>query len=122
MIRTARIVSFAIGAAVLGWQGVNAANGRFVHFFLIPDVVIGCMLIAAGSWPSERAAAVAMLAGHAAMAAVFLCASGGRLLVEPEKFDAGTRLATFGMVLCALIAGGIGRWLARRSDGSSTSP
>lgn len=114
MIRVARVISFALGAAVLGWQGVNASHGRFVHFFLVPDLVIGAGLIAGAFWPVERVAALAMLAGHSAMAAVFLCATSGRLLMEPEKYDPGTRLTTIGLVPCVVVAFGLGRWLARR--------
>lgn len=119
MIRRARAASLLIGGAVLGWQFVNAAKGRFLHFFLVPDLVVGAILLMAGLWPARRAAAIAMLAGHAAMAAIFLCATSGRLLVAPEQYDAGTRLTTFGILPCVAVAVGIGRWLAVGPDPNS---
>jgi len=113
MIRLARAAALLIGGSVLGWQVVNAAHGRFVHAFLVPDLVIGVLLIVAAACPSERVAAVAMLAGFAAMAAVFLSATCGRLTMEPHAFDAGTRLTTLGFVPCVTAALALGRWLAR---------
>ncbi len=114
MIRLARATALLLGGSVLGWQIVNAANGRFVHFFLAPDLLFGTLLLVAALWPWERLAAVAMLAGFAAMGAVFLSATCGRLLMEPERFDFGTGLTTLGLIPCVAASLGLGRWLVRR--------
>jgi cytochrome bd-type quinol oxidase subunit 1 len=110
MIRAARLTAAAVGLAVLAWQIWNARNGRFVHAFLVSDVVVAVLLIAASAWPGERPAATLMMAGFAAMAAVFLSATTGRLLVGGE-FDPGTVLTAVGLLPCLLGAIGLGRRL-----------
>jgi len=117
MIRIARIVAALLGVAVLAWQVGNAARGRFVHPFLIPDLAIAPGLIVAAAWPADRPAALGMLAGFSAMAGVFLAATTGRLLVG-GRFDLGTALTTAGLVPCAACAVGLGRWLNQRLAGS----
>lgn len=104
-----RATAGGLALAVLGWQGVNAASGRFVHPFLIADLVVGVALIVSASWPGDRGPALAMLAGFAAMAGVLLAASTGRLLAG--GFDAGTRLAAIGVVPCLTGAIALGRHL-----------
>ena len=118
MIRRTRIVAALLGLAVLAWQVVNAARGRFVHAFLIPDLVIAPALIIASAWPNERRAALGMLAGYSAMAGVFLAATTGRLIVE-DSYDLGTTLTTAGLLPCVICAVGLARWLNQRMAGSS---
>jgi hypothetical protein len=111
MIRLARVTALGLGLAVLGWQGWNAYNGRFVHAFLISDLVIGLLLVVASAWPGDRTAAVLMLAGFSAMAGVFLSATTGRIL-PGSAFDPGTVLTTLGLIPCLIGAIGLGRRLS----------
>ncbi len=111
MSRHPRIVAYALGLAVLGWQAWNAARGRFLHPFLIADIGVGIGLIVAASWPGQRGPAVALLAGFAALGGIFLAASTGRLLLG--GLDAGTVLAGFGILPCLVEAIALGRWLSR---------
>jgi ABC-type thiamin/hydroxymethylpyrimidine transport system permease subunit len=112
MILPARITAAALGLAVLAWQAVNARNGRFLHPFLVADLIIGLWLVAAALWPGRRGPAAALLAGVSALAGVFLAATTGRALTG--GYDLGTFLTTLGLVPCLACAFGLGLWLARR--------
>jgi hypothetical protein len=114
MIRFSRAVALVLGLAVLGWQAVNARNGRLVHLFLVADLAIGLALIVAALWPGERGAAAGMLAAFSALAGVFLAATTGRLLLG--GYDLGTALTSLGLVPCLACAGALGRWLAQRPE------
>ncbi|SIN76727.1 hypothetical protein SAMN05444166_0729 [Singulisphaera sp. GP187] len=113
MIRQARATAFGLGLAVLGWQGWNAHQGRFVHAFLVADLVVGLFLVVAAAWPSDRTATALMMAGFSAMAAVFLSATTGRLLLG-NAFDPGTVLTTVGLVPCLVGAIVLGQRLLLR--------
>lgn len=115
MIRLTRGMAMSLGLAVLGWQGWNASHGRFVHAFLISDLVVGLLLVVASAWPTERAATTLMLAGFSAMAAVFLSATTGRMLLG-RAFDPGTVLTTLGLIPCLVGAIILGRRLADRGS------
>lgn len=110
-MRLARFTALSLGLAVLGWQGWNAQNGRFVHVFLISDLVVALLLIVAAGWSRDRTAAALMLAGFSAMTAVFLSATTGRWLVG-AKFDPGTVLTTLGLLPCLAGAIVLGRKLS----------
>ena len=60
-------------------------------------------------WPGDRGPAVAMLAGFAAPAGVFLAATTGGLLVD--GFDPGRALTTLGLVPCLAGRVVLSRWL-----------
>ena len=108
----ARFSGAALGLVVLGWQGVNAWNGRFVHPFLVADLVAGLVLVAAAVWPGDRGAGLALLAAFAALGGVLLSASTGRWL-EGGGFDRGRVLAAVGVVPCAAAVVLLARRLAR---------
>lgn len=110
-MRLARWTALILGLAVLGWQGWNARNGRFVHAFLVSDIVVALLLVVASRWSSNRTAAVLMMAGFSAMAAIFLSATTGRLLLG-NAFDPGTVLTTFGLIPCLIGAIVLGRGLS----------
>ncbi len=74
-------------AGLAGLEYVS--HGRFVHAFLVSDLVVGLLLVVASAWPTERTATTLMLAGFSAMAAVFLSATTGRILLG-RAFDPGT--------------------------------
>ena len=114
MILAARITAASLGLAVLAWQVVNARRGRFVHPFLVADLVLGLFLVAAAVLPGRRGPALAMLAGFAALAGVFLSATTGRLLLG--GYDTGTALTTLGLVPCLAGALGLARWLLREPN------
>ena len=114
MIRLARVAAVGVGAGVLAWQVVNAVQGRFVHAFLIPDLVIAPILIGAALCPADRWAAPVLLAGFAAMAGVFLAAATGRL-ISGRQLDPGTWMTTVGLVPCLACALGLGRWLGQQT-------
>jgi hypothetical protein len=97
--------------AVLGWQVVNAAHGRWLHPFLIADLVVGGFLIGAAFWPGRRGSMLAMLAGFSALAGVFLSATTSRLLLG--GYDLGTALTSLGLIPCLVYAIGLGIILAR---------
>jgi hypothetical protein len=46
-MRGLRTLALGFGIAVLAWQGWNARNGRFVHPFLVSDVVVALLLVVA---------------------------------------------------------------------------
>lgn len=108
MIRLARWMALTLGLAVLGWQGWNAHKGRFVHPFLVSDIVVGLLLVVASAWPSDRTATALMLACFSALGAVFLSATTSRLLLG-AAFDPGTVLATLGLIPCLIGAIVLGR-------------
>ena len=118
MLRRARTTAAALGLAVLAWQVGNAARGRFVHPFLVADLILGVGLIVASAWPGRRGPALAIFAGFAALGGVFLAASTGRALLG--GFDVGTGLAGLGIVPCLVGAIGLGRWLMQSEAGPPT--
>lgn len=97
-LRTARRTAALLGLVVLVWQVGNAARGRFVHEFLIADLVLAPVLIAASALRPDRRAAAAMFGGFAALGGVFLSASTMRLL--GGGYDLGTGMATLGLFVC----------------------
>ncbi|MEO6810457.1 MAG: hypothetical protein ABI353_15185 [Isosphaeraceae bacterium] len=111
MIRLAKATAVLLGLAVLAWQGVNAAQGRGLHPFLIADLVVGVFLIGAAFWPGHRGSSLAMLAGFSALAGVFLSATTSRLLLG--GYDLGTALTSLGLIPCIVYAVGLGIVLAR---------
>jgi hypothetical protein len=118
IMRATRLTASALGLAVLGWQGWNAYQGKFVHFFLAADIVVALLLVAASLWPAERPAAAAMLAAFSALAAVFFSATSGRLLMGGYA-DPGTILTTLGVAPCVVGAVVLGCRLAK--EGRSLS-
>lgn len=110
MIHLARLIALALGGAVLAWQGWNAHNGRFVHRFLVADLVVSLVLIVGSAWPGRRAAAVLLFWGYAALVGVFLSATTAGLLIDGYQ-RAGTILTTLGLIPCLACSIGLGRWL-----------
>lgn len=108
----ARISGALLGLAVLGWQGVNAINGRFVHPFLVADIVVGLALVAAAVWPGGRGPALALLGSFGALGGILLSATTGRWL-DGGGFDLGRALAALGVVPCVAAAWLLARGLAR---------
>ena len=114
MLRHSRINAALVAIAVLGWQVGNAVAGRFVHPFLVADLLVAAWLLAASCWPGPIVARVALLSGHGAMLGVLLSAVTGRML--DGHLDAGTIAAAIGLVPC--LAGIV--WAGRISgDGRS---
>lgn len=111
MIRPTRLGAAALGVALLAWQVVNAARGRFVHAFLVPDLVLGVGLLGSALIRRDRPAAAALLAMFAATLGVFLSATSARLLLG--GYDLGTALTSLGLVPCLAACVVLGRWLAR---------
>jgi hypothetical protein len=111
MIPAARLTAALLGLAVLAWQVQNARRGRFVHPFLVADLVLGLFLVASAAWPGRRGPALAMLAGFAALGGVFLAATTGRLLLG--GYSTGTALTSLGLVPCLAGALGLALWLLR---------
>ena len=85
MLRLARINAALLALAVIAWQAGNAAHGRFVHPFLVADLLVAAWLLAASVWPERRIARAALLTSHAAMFGVFLSAVTGRMLERPPR-------------------------------------
>jgi len=96
MLRWARTIAGLTGIAVVFWQLGNAAVGRFVHPFLVSDLIVSAWLLVASVWPGNHGAAVGVLGGLGAMFGVFLSAVTGRMLVG--AFDLGTAAAAVGLV------------------------
>lgn len=105
-LRHARRIAALLALAVLAWQAGNALAGRFVHPFLVADLILAAWLLAASAWPRPRVASVALIAGFGAMLGVFLSAVTARLL--SGQFDPGTLAAALGLAPCVagiLLAG-----------------
>lgn len=116
MIRGARGTAALLALAVLGWQAWNARQGRFVHLFLVSDIVVALLLLVGSAWLAERTAAALMMAGLSALAGVFLSATTGRLVLR-QPLDGGTVLTALGLVPCVAVAAGLARWLVREGAG-----
>ncbi|WP_152051546.1 hypothetical protein [Tautonia marina] len=111
----ARLTAAILALVVLAWQAGNAAAGRFVHPFLIADLILSTWLLLAAFWPHDRPASLALLSGFGAMLGVFLSAVTARMLAG--SLDPGTIAAGLGILPCLL-----GALLAGRSVGSASSP
>lgn len=107
-LRLARHTAAILALVVLAWQGGNAAAGRFLHPFLIADVIIAAWLLLGWRWPDDRRSAILLLSGFGAMLGVFLSAVTGRML--SGQFDSGTLAAGLGIIPCV-----VGILLAGRS-------
>jgi hypothetical protein len=94
----ARLTAALLALVVLAWQAGNAAAGRFVHPFLIADLIVSAWLLIAASWPNDRAASLSLLSGFGAMLGVFLSAVTARLLAG--HVDPGTLAAAVGILPC----------------------
>lgn len=106
MLRHARRTAAILALVVLAWQGGNAAAGRFIHPFLIADLIIAAWLLLGWRWPDDRQSAILLLSGFGAMLGVFLSAVTGRML--SGQFDPGTIAAGLGIIPCVaglLLAG-----------------
>ena len=119
MITTERRLAIGMAAAVLAFQLVNLAMGRFWHPFLVPDVALSLLLIDAATTRPDRRAAPYLLACFAAFAGVFLaacCAQSG-----PGKARPHTLAAAAGLVVATVAA----VWLVgrlRREDSPDRVP
>ncbi|MEW4570829.1 hypothetical protein AB1L88_23430 [Tautonia sp. JC769] len=94
----ARLTAALLALVVLAWQVGNAAAGRFVHPFLVADLIVSAWLLLAASWPNPRPASLALLPGFGAMLGVFLSAVTARLLAG--HLDPGTLAAAVGILPC----------------------
>jgi hypothetical protein len=99
-LQPARITAVVLALVVLAWQVGNATAGRFVHPFLVADLVVSAWLLAGSAWPGRRGAALLLVSGFGAMLGVFLSAVTGRMIAG--HFDPGTVAAAFGIVPCVL--------------------
>ncbi len=113
-LRGARISAAVVGGLVLAWQIGNALRGRFVHEFLVADLVLAPILLLGSFVRSDRRAGATMLAGFAALGGVFLCATTMRLL--RGGYDLGTALTTLGLIPCLAWSLWLGKWLALEDD------
>ena len=112
--RQVRLLAATMGAAILAWQVGNAFGGKFIHRFLVADLIAAGGLVGACCVRDRRVAAVGMLVGFAGLGGVLLAASTGALLVD--GFDLGRAMAALGVVPCAVGAAS----LARRLTGPGT--
>lgn len=94
----ARLTAAVLALVVLAWQAGNAAAGRFVHPFLIADLILSTWLLLAAFWPHDRPASLALLSGFGAMLGVFLSAVTARMLAG--HLDPGTIAAGLGILPC----------------------
>jgi hypothetical protein len=101
-LTTERRLAIGLAAAVLLFQLVNLATGRFWHPYLVPDVALSLLLLDAATTRPDRRAAPYLLACFAAFAGVFLAASCAQSAEGPLRPN--TLAAAAGLVVSALAA------------------
>jgi hypothetical protein len=102
MIATERKLGLALAAAVLLYQLVNLAQGRFWHPYLVPDVALSLLLVDAATTRPDRRAAPYLLAAFAAFAGVFLAASCAQ--AGAGRSGPNTLAAAAGLVISTVAA------------------
>ncbi len=106
-----RIAAIVLAAIILAWQGWNAATGKFLHRFLIGDLVAAAILMAtAFDKAGGRRLQVGLLIGFATMGGVLLAAVGATLV---DGFQVGRLAAAVGLAVCVFGAAAVGRAVLR---------
>lgn len=111
MIRTSRAGATVLGLILLAWQVVNASRGRFVHPFLIADLMVAVLLLISSSLPNDRTGSAVMLAAFSATAGVFLAATTAAIL--RDGYSLGRVMTGVGLVPCVIFAVALGKSLGR---------
>ncbi|MEM7575452.1 MAG: hypothetical protein AAF433_21290 [Bacteroidota bacterium] len=96
LITTARILAILIGSLTLLYQVMEIANGNALNFFLVGDIILGIVLIAAAFTQPVARRPLYLLTAFAYTSGVFMIATFGGLVVGTYDFGAFT--TTVGLI------------------------
>jgi hypothetical protein len=112
MTRLARIFAFLIGGLTLLYQVGEVLSGRLFNQFLVADLVLGILMIAAAGVPNRFNSVLAMLVAYAYACGVFMVATTGGLLIS--RYDFGAFTTTVGLFPCSIFTVLLSRWLVQK--------
>lgn len=94
-----RLLAGTLGFLILAWQLGNAWRGRFLHDFLVPDLVVAGILIWGAMLESSRTSRRLLLVGLGGSTLVLTWAA--ILGLASRRFDPGKVAAGLGAVVSA---------------------
>jgi peptidoglycan/LPS O-acetylase OafA/YrhL len=107
-MKAIRILTFITGLLTLGWQIMQIAKGNAKNLFLIPDIILGIVLMVAAVLKPEGKNISWLIATLGYACGVFATATFGGLIMGTYDFGAFT--TTVGLVPCL----GSILWLIRK--------
>jgi peptidoglycan/LPS O-acetylase OafA/YrhL len=97
-MKLVRILAFITGLLTLGWQIMQVAQGNAKNLFLIPDIILGIVLMVAAVLKPEGKNISWLIAALGYACGVFATATFGGLTMGTYDFGAFT--TTVGLVPC----------------------
>jgi peptidoglycan/LPS O-acetylase OafA/YrhL len=97
-MKLVRIVTFIIGLLTLGWQFMQIAQGKIKNLFLIPDIILGILLMMVALLNPEGKNVKWLITALGYACGVFATATFGGLTMGTYNFGAFT--TTLGLLPC----------------------
>ncbi len=97
-MKTVRIIAFLTGFLTLAWQVLQIVKGNGMNIFLIPDIILGIVLMITSFLKPIGSNVNWFIAALAYSCGVFATATFGGLLMNTYNFGAFT--TTLGLVPC----------------------